>query len=79
MLRKFIKIELVGLGWNDSGHGDLKDYVKFANHLAEFFKVGNFYAQPPAPLRNVSISVCDILGDIHIIDSDEKLIVSITD
>jgi hypothetical protein len=70
---------LVGLGWGDSGHGSLADYVKFSNHIAEFFRIGDFYPQPPAPLRNVSISVCEMMDDVHVINSDQCLIVSIKD
>lgn len=76
-MRKFIMIELVGIGWGKTGYGDLQDYKTVVNSLAEFFRC---YIEPcsvPVVDRNIEISVNDRLDEYHIVFSDQRLVIHI--
>lgn len=76
-IRKFIMVELLGLGWGKDGHGDLQDYKTVVNSLAEFFRC---YIEPgsvPLVDRNIVLSVNDRLDEYHTVFSDQRLVIHI--
>jgi len=58
----FLKVELNGLGWNNSGRGSQSDYAALANYLVSQLRL---YPYLKDEFRTAIISICEELDKLH--------------
>lgn len=74
---KFIKVCLVGQGWGQSEIAKQADHQRIANLITQYFHSIAPLDGTPIDSRNITISVCDQVDKIHLLDSNQRLIIKI--
>lgn len=64
----FIKIQLQGQGWGPNAHGDLFEYQRFANLIAEHLRSLAPLDGQAKESRTITVSVCEQIDSIHFIE-----------